>query len=156
MIGVYPGRFIRSESGFAGAIRRNLPPLMSANYSVNGIITASRKVIMTWADAAAFKFGQAPDDEHTLASFTVAHDELEATVKTIATKETELKGLRSVRKDQAAAQRARLLRARQAIRVHFGADSAQYEQAGGTRASERKSGLHRGNGGAGDTSAPTI
>jgi hypothetical protein len=50
----------------------------------------------------------------------------------------QLTGLLDRWNDQAAALNELVIRVREAIKANFGADSPEYEQAGGTRSSERK------------------
>ena len=104
----------------------------------------AKQIIETWTPDPAFKFGPPPDDEHTLASFTAGRDASKEAADQADAAELALTALRNDRDDQAAALHALVVRAREAFKVHYGADSTQYEQAGGTRTSDRASGLHRG------------
>ncbi len=110
------------------------------------VLDEAKQIVETWTPDPAFKFGPPPDDEHTLASFTADRDALQKAVDAADAAEVALTSLRKDRDAKTAALHALTLRARDAMKVHYGADSAQYKQAGGTPTSERASGLHRGNG----------
>ena len=64
--------------------------------------------------------------------------DLDKLVLLIATKEQEITPLRNQRDTLAARLKDFAVRGRSGLKGYFGADSTQYEQAGGTRTSERK------------------
>jgi hypothetical protein len=75
----------------------------------------------------------------------LTREQVEASRKTVVDLDTlieerrrELTGLIDQRDDQAKALNELAVRVRGAIKSNFGADSPEYEQAGGTRTSERK------------------
>lgn len=63
---------------------------------------------------------------------------LDAVIKLVKQKEQEILPLRNERDDLATKLNEVNVRARSGIKGYFGLNSSQYEQAGGTRASERK------------------
>jgi hypothetical protein len=103
------------------------------------VLEDAGKIVDTWTANPDFKLG-----EVDLATFTKERDKLATDHATLESKRTELAGLVNARDDQSQAVHDLVVRARSGFRATYGPDSSQYDQAGGTRASERRSGLHRG------------
>ena len=73
-----------------------------------------------------------------MATFQANATTLDTVLEDIAAKELELTPLRNQRDDLALQLNEVCTRARSGMKGYFGPNSSQYEQAGGTRASERK------------------
>ncbi|MBI5388238.1 MAG: hypothetical protein HZA90_26535 [Verrucomicrobia bacterium] len=106
---------------------------MASKQAITQSITDADKIIKVWTDNAAFKM-----DKITLEEFTAKRNALEQLDQDIAAKEIEMTGLVNTRKTLRDEVSGLTTRARSGIRGFFGPDSTQYEQAGGTRTSERK------------------
>jgi hypothetical protein len=79
----------------------------------------------------------------TLPKFTAACEQLRETNNAVESKKLELTGLINDREAQADSVRELVVRARSGFKSVYGPDSTQYEQAGGTRKSERKRPVRR-------------
>ncbi len=106
---------------------------MAMKVSADGVLAEATLIINTWTANADFKLG-----DITLAKFKSAFDGLDTANTAVETRRTELTGLMNDRDDQAAELNEWVTRARSGFRAVYGPDSTQYEQAGGTRSSERK------------------
>lgn len=106
---------------------------MSTKRSAVDVLANSAQIATVWGDNQDFKLGAL-----TLTDFQEVSDELRNLHQTVEAKRTELIGLISTRDDKANAVNDLVTRARSGFRATYGADSIQYEQAGGTRQSERK------------------
>ena len=106
---------------------------MAALASINTALTDAQRILDTWTANADFSMG-----DINLKQFTAARDEFAALSESIDTKRHELQGLLDDRDDQGKALRDLITRARSGFRAFYGPDSAQYDQAGGVRTSERK------------------
>ena len=106
---------------------------MSTNINANVVVEDSRQILTVWTANTDFRLG-----DITLPKFKASADQLQATLDKIAETELELKALINARDDQAVALNEWNTRAHSGIRGAFGPDSTEYEQAGGTRKSERK------------------
>jgi hypothetical protein len=104
-----------------------------AKFVTGDLLREAQKITNTWTANPTFSLGAT-----TLADFQAALTALQQADATVEMKRTELKGLIDARDDKAAALTDLVTRARSGFRAVYGADSAQYEQAGGTRKSERK------------------
>jgi hypothetical protein len=100
---------------------------------VNDVLLDGQKVIDTWIANPGFTLG-----EVTLKSFGDLSRNTATISETIETKRIELQGLMNERDDAVKALRELITRARSGFKATYGPDSSQYEQAGGTRSSERK------------------
>lgn len=107
---------------------------MATKYSPDTVLTDANKIIETWTTNPDFALGTVK-----LEDFKKQRDALVTADGTVEAKRTELSGLMGQRDDEAAALNDLVTRARSGFRASYGADSPQYKQAGGTRASERKS-----------------
>lgn len=90
-------------------------------------------ILGVWTENPTFKMSDV-----TLESFGADLETLEKTMKDIAALELKLTPLRNTRDDLASKLHEVNTRARSGIKGFFGPNSSQYEQAGGTRSSERK------------------
>jgi len=109
-----------------------------ATKSTNDVLNEANKVVDTWTANPDFKLGTV-----TLESFTQARTDLQSADLAVETKRTELSALMNNRDTRLAALTELVSRARAGFKAVYGPDSTQYEQAGGTRKSERASGLRR-------------
>jgi hypothetical protein len=107
---------------------------MATKYAPDTVLADAGKIIDTWTANADYKLGTV-----TLEAFTQARDGAAAADAAVESKRTELSGLMNNRDDKMAELNELTTRARAGFKAFYGADSSQYEQAGGTRASERKS-----------------
>jgi hypothetical protein len=112
---------------------------MSTNQTPTQVLAEAGKIVDIWTANPDFRLG-----EVDLNAFTAAREKLTTAHATVESKRTELTGLVNARDDQSQLLHELVVRARSGFRATYGPDSTQYEQAGGTRASERSSGLHRG------------
>ena len=103
-------------------------------------LTQARKVADIWKDNPDFTLENMKLEDYV--TFFAATDTLE---KTCAQREVELDGLKANRDDQIRQLHDLVMRFRAGMRAYFGPDSPQYEQAGGTRTSARKSASRKGN-----------
>lgn len=107
---------------------------MPTKYSAAKVLPEADKVSATWSENPEFKLGTL-----TLVDFNKAKDDATAAdAKAEATK-VELSGQMNDRDDKVKYLQDLVTRARAGFKASYGSDSTQYEQAGGTRASERKS-----------------
>ncbi len=97
------------------------------------LLAEANKIVTTWTANPTFSIGATK-----LTDFQAALTAFQSADTTVETKRTELKGLVDARDDMANSLNDLVTRARSGFRAVYGADSAQYEQAGGTRKSERK------------------
>lgn len=107
---------------------------MPGSLSVDRVVTDAELLINAWKSHPEFTLG------------TIQRSDMEEEVEAIRTDTAEIEALRSqltLRLDQRD-QKTRALsgkntRVRSGFRAHFGPDSPEYKQAGGTPTSERKS-----------------
>lgn len=95
--------------------------------------TDAEKILGVWKTNTGFTMQGV-----TLESFETDGKQLDALIKQIEAKESEITPVRNERDDLTRKLKEICTRARSGIRGYFGLNSSQYEQAGGTRASERK------------------
>ena len=93
-----------------------------------------------WKDNPTLKLGKDATDKVELPDYQAAKKKVTDANDAIDDLRHQLDGLLDVRDDAAKALNALNTRALSAIRGIFGPDSAEYDQAGGTRTSERKPG----------------
>ncbi len=103
-------------------------------FVTDDLLAEAQKIVDTWTANPTFALGMTK-----LVDFQAAMTALREADAVVETKRTELTGLIDGRDDKALALNDLVTRARSGIKATFGADSAQYDQAGGTRQSERKS-----------------
>jgi|WetSurMetagenome_2_1015567.scaffolds.fasta_scaffold653178_1 hypothetical protein len=102
-------------------------------YKTNLVINEANRIVRVWRENPGFQLG------------TITLDDVHATIERLTQLDDHVRSLRSEligainrRDDTARALNEIVVRARSGIRGNFGPDSSQYEQAGGTRTSERK------------------
>jgi hypothetical protein len=106
---------------------------MATKYSFDTVLPESEQIARVWAENPTFALG-----EVTLASLQSKirdAQEKRSQVETLRTQLTALTNDLTVQVNELA---AITTRARSGFRAFYGPDSTQYEQAGGTRSSERK------------------
>ncbi|MBI4326534.1 MAG: hypothetical protein HY674_14905 [Chloroflexi bacterium] len=106
---------------------------MATNVNPDKVKTDSDNILGVWKANTDFKM-----KEVTVESFEADNKRLETLLKDIAAKETDLSTLKNDRDDLALKLNELCTRARSGMKGFFGPNSSQYEQAGGTRAIERK------------------
>ena len=111
---------------------------MSTKSQISTVLQDGTNICKVWTDNADFKMGDV-----TLAKFTSACDQLRDAHNAVEAKKLELTGLINERETQADTVRELVVRARSGFKSVYGPDSTQYEQAGGTRKSERKRPVRR-------------
>ncbi len=100
---------------------------------IKATLRDAETIATVWKDIPSFTVGTFKlDDFNAIYTATLSLD------KDYSEREAELVGLKKHRDDQARQLQEVVTRFRSAARAHFGPDSAQYAQAGGTPASERK------------------
>lgn len=102
-------------------------------YKSNRVINEANRITFVWRENPDFHLGNITleDIHHTIERLTELDDQIRGL-------RTDLIGALNQRDDTARALNEIVVRARSGIRGFFGPDSTQYEQAGGTRTSERK------------------
>ena len=102
-------------------------------YKTNRVINEANRIVRVWGENPGFQLG------------TITLADVHAAIERLSQLDEHVRSLRSKlieeidrRDDTARALNEIVVRARSGIRANFGPDSAQYEQAGGTRTSERK------------------
>jgi hypothetical protein len=128
-----------STTHASGAGINTTDKAMSNSQTPIQVLAEAGKIVDTWIANPGLKLG-----DMDLATFTKARDDLATTHTTLESKRTELSGMVDVLHDQTHAVHELVVRARSGFHAAYGADSVQYGQVGGTRTSERSSGLHRG------------
>ena len=92
-----------------------------------------------WDAIPDFKMGSI-----SLTDFIALRDETDILDKKYSTKDVELTGVKSLRDEKARLLSGLITRFRSGMRSCYGPDSSQYEQAGGTPSSARKSPTRKG------------
>lgn len=103
-----------------------------ARVPIPDVLESAAKIKATWTSNPTFKLG-----DITLATFTDLFDKVAEAEATIDGKRHELQGLLDQRDDNARSLQELTSRSLSGFRAVYGPDSAQYDQAGGTRRSER-------------------
>lgn len=106
---------------------------MPKNNSIDDVIADGERIVRVWSDNPAFSMGDV-----TLAQLATMIAELRTLRGQIEAARTQSTQLVNQSNDKLAAISSVASRARSGFRAFFGPDSSQYEQAGGTRKSERK------------------
>ncbi len=106
---------------------------MATKYSLDSVLTDSEQIARVWTENPDFSLG-----EVTLAKLQNRIKEARQNRDQIETLRTQLTGLTNDLNEQTAELNNINTRARSGFRAVYGPDSTQYEQSGGTRASERK------------------
>ena len=106
---------------------------MASRYSFDSVLTDGEQIARVWAENPTFALGDInlPKLQTKLADLRQKHDQAE-------TLRTQLTALTNDLNEQTDDLSNIITRARSGFRAFYGPDSTQYEQAGGTRASERK------------------
>lgn len=115
---------------------------MASNNTIGSVIAEGAKIVDVWTANPTFTLGPV-----TLEIFKAQMTELQAATAAVESKRTELTGLINARDGKSGNVSELVTRARSGIRAAFGPDSTEYEQAGGTRRSERKPAKRKTNGG---------
>ncbi len=111
---------------------------MSTKAQITRLQFEGGQISKVWADNTDFKMGDV-----TAAKFTAACDALRDSHNEVEAKKLELTALFNEREAQANAVSELIVRARSGFKSVYGLDSTQYEQAGGTRKSDRKRPVRR-------------
>jgi uncharacterized coiled-coil protein SlyX len=106
---------------------------MPSKYPFDSVLTDSEQIARVWTDNPTFALG-----EITLAKLQTKITDARQKHDQIETLRTQLAALTNELTAQTKELATINTRARSGFRAFFGPDSTQYEQAGGTRASERK------------------
>lgn len=91
------------------------------------------KIVEIWKKNPDFKI-----KDFTFEAMAGDHATLKNTLDMLAAKEAEMLPLRNLRDDLARKLNANCVQVRKGFQGYFGLDSTEYEQAGGTRAIERR------------------
>ena len=111
---------------------------MSKNISVEAVLKASTGIEKVWEDNPDITLGKNSADKVALKDYQAAIKAVEDRNTKIGELRHQLDGLLDERDDAARLLSGYNTRALSAIRGIFGPDSAEYDQAGGTRTSDRK------------------
>jgi hypothetical protein len=101
--------------------------------SINNVIAEAEQIARVWEANETFSMG-----EVTLASLNAKIEELRAARQRVEDQRTLLTKLVNDQNDKATDVTGLVTRARSGFRATYGPNSSQYEQAGGTRQSEKK------------------
>ena len=105
---------------------------MATKYSFDSVLADSEQIVRVWAENASFTLG-----EVTLPTLQRKITDLRQNRDRIEILRTQLAALTNNLSEQTAELANINTRARSGFRAVYGPDSTQYEQAGGTRVSER-------------------
>ena len=106
---------------------------MPTRHPFDKVVSDSEQIARVWTENPSFSLG-----EVTLVNFQTKITELRQKRDQIENLRTQLTALNNDIKQRSAELANIVTRARSGFRAMFGPDSTQYEQAGGTRSSERK------------------
>lgn len=106
---------------------------MAKNISIDKILEDAERILRVWTENPTFTLG-----ELTLEKFKGLIEDVRAKRGQTETLRTQLLALINDTNESGEGLRDAVTRALSGIRAVFGPDSNQYEQAGGTRRSERK------------------
>ncbi len=106
---------------------------MPRNKSIDTLLSEAEQIARVWADNPTFAMG-----DITLAQFQTMITETRAQSDKTEDLRTQLTAAVNESSSKVDAIGTAITRARSGFRAFFGPDSSQYEQAGGTRTSERK------------------
>jgi hypothetical protein len=106
---------------------------MPSKYSFDVVIADAEQIARVWTDNPTFTLGEItlPNLQSKITSLRQKRDQIEAL-------RTQLTALTNEANEQTAEVASINTRARSGYRAVYGPNSTQYEQAGGTRSSERK------------------
>jgi hypothetical protein len=106
---------------------------MPSKYSFDTVIADSEQIARVWAENPTFTLGEVTHAglQSKISSARQKRDQVESL-------RTQLTALTNELKEQTSEMASIVSRARSGFRAVYGPNSSQYEQAGGTRASERK------------------
>jgi hypothetical protein len=107
---------------------------MASKVAVSKVIDDLEKIINTWGENPNFSL----PDGTTRQQLEELRSEIISDNEDIEVQRTKLTGMIDRRDDKASRGNDLAVRARSGIKFTYGADSAQYKQAGGTPLSERK------------------
>jgi hypothetical protein len=107
---------------------------MAKKANIKATLKEAGNVEKVWKENPSFVMADMKLDDYI--TFCAATEALD---KDCAQRDIELTGLKVVRDDKVRQLHSLVTRFRSGMISHYGADSAQYEQAGGTRTSVRKS-----------------
>ena len=107
---------------------------MASKVSVAKVIDDLEKIINTWGENPDFSL----PDNTTRQQLEELRSEIISDNEDIEVQRTKLTGMIDRRDEKASRGNDFAVRARSGIKFKYGADSAQYKQAGGTPTSERK------------------
>lgn len=106
---------------------------MASGKSMDDVVTDAQKAIDVWNANPTLTVG-----ELSKAGLTTLKGEIAAETAAIETLRTQLAGLVDTRNDKIKTMTGQIKRVRATVKGVYGSDSAQYEQVGGVRDSERK------------------
>ncbi|MDQ1560623.1 MAG: hypothetical protein QOD32_3683 [Pyrinomonadaceae bacterium] len=106
---------------------------MATKYKFDTVLTDGEQIVRVWTENPTFTLG-----DITLAKLQTRIKDLRAKRDEAETLRTQLTALSNDLNAQTGELAGIVTRARSGFRAVYGPDSTQYEQAGGTRASERK------------------
>lgn len=106
---------------------------MPTKYQFDKVLSDGEQIARVWAENTGFSLG-----EVTLVNLQTKLTELRQKRDQIENLRTQLTALTNDLNQRSAEMASIVTRARSGFRATFGPDSSQYEQAGGTRSSERK------------------
>lgn len=106
---------------------------MSRNKSIENTLAEAEQIARVWGENPAYAMGDV-----TLAQLKTMIEELRARSRTTEDIRTQLTAAINDANGRAEVLNGIITRARSGFRAFFGPDSTQYEQAGGTRLSDRK------------------
>ena len=112
---------------------------MSTKAEITKLEQDGTQICKVWTDNSDFKMGDV-----TLAKFTTACGALRDAHNEVEAKKLELTAFINEREALAVAVQELIVRARSGFKSVYGLDSTQYQQAGGTRKSDRKRPVRRG------------
>lgn len=106
---------------------------MAIRTSIDGVIADAQKAIDVWNANPTLAVG-----ELSKAGLTTLKGQIETETAAIETLRTQLAGMVDTRNDKIKTMTGQIKRVRATVKGVYGSDSAQYEQVGGVRDSERK------------------
>jgi hypothetical protein len=106
---------------------------MTRKVSIDGTLTDAERILRVWAENPTFSLG-----DLTQANFQTLVDDLRNKRNQTEMLRTQLTALVNETNDLGLGLSDAVSRTLSGVRAVFGPDSSQYEQAGGTRRSERK------------------
>lgn len=106
---------------------------MSKHINIAATLKDGAMVLNVWKDNPGFSMSEMKLDD-----FTTFYSAVEVLSKECAQRQVELTGVQANLVDRLRQLSGLVTRFRAGMRSHFGPDSPQYEQAGGTRTSARK------------------